>query len=36
VIICSRDCLRAFAARTRGPDRVPSSTDRRPRGRPTR
>jgi hypothetical protein len=28
--ICSRDCLRAFAASTPGPDRATSSSDRRP------
>jgi hypothetical protein len=37
VVICSRECLRAFAAKTAGPDRAPPSSDRRrPRGkRPT-
>jgi len=28
MIICSRECLRAFAANTSGPDRVPSILDR--------
>ena len=28
VIICSRECLRAFAAKTSGPDRVPSMLNR--------
>jgi hypothetical protein len=28
VIICSQECLRAFAANTSGPDRVPSILDR--------
>ncbi len=35
VIICSRECLRAFAAKTPGPDRVLSFSDRRRRrGKP--
>ncbi len=35
VIICSRECLRAFAAKTPGPDRALSFSDRRrPRGKP--
>ena len=34
VVICSRDCLRAFAAKTPGPDRVASLANRgRPRGK---
>jgi hypothetical protein len=33
-IICSRDCLRAFASKTPGPDRAPSISDRkRPPGK---
>ena len=36
VIICSRDCLRAFAAETPGPDRTLSFPNHgRPRGKPT-
>jgi hypothetical protein len=35
VIICSRECLRAFAAKTPGPDRILPFSDRgRPRGKP--
>ncbi len=35
VVICSRECLRAFAAHTPGPDRELSFTARRgPRGKP--
>ena len=34
VIVCSRDCLRAFASKTPGPDRALSFMDRRPRGKP--
>jgi hypothetical protein len=35
VIICSRECLRAFAANTPGPDRAVSVTESRPpRGKP--
>jgi hypothetical protein len=35
VTICSRECLRAFAANTPGPDRADSLTDRHPpRGKP--
>jgi hypothetical protein len=34
VVICSRECLRAFAANTPGPDRVASLPDSgRPRGK---
>ena len=34
VIVCSRECLRAFAANTPGPDRAPSLSDRdRPPGK---
>ncbi len=33
VVVCSRECLRAFAAKTLGPDRAPpdDSTPRKPR-----
>jgi hypothetical protein len=35
MIICSRECLRAFAANTSGPDRVSSLSDRnRPPNKP--
>ena len=35
VIICSRECLRAFADKTSGPDRIlPFSDRRRRRGKP--
>ena len=34
VIICSRECLRAFAAKTPGPDRILPFSDRRRRRKP--
>ena len=33
VVVCSRDCLRAFAAKVAGPDRTPRGVDP-PRGKP--
>jgi hypothetical protein len=36
VYVCSRECLRAFAAHTPGPDRVPSAWGREPPSRKPR
>jgi hypothetical protein len=32
-IICSRECLRAFAAKVKGPDRAPPPETKKPRSR---
>jgi hypothetical protein len=33
VVICSRECLRAYAASTEGPDRAPTAAARKPLAR---
>ncbi len=36
VVVCSQECLRAFAAKATGPDRAPPSDGPKPRGKLTR